>query len=170
MRRCLMGLIVVIAGVGTLLAPSASAVDAPTGHLGDTLRVNDPDNKFIADVTVVSMDPSDVPPGFGYGPRWPNVRVYRANVVVHPLQVPSPYYLSTIFSFNGVTLTGDAYLPKNTDAPDALQYSLLNAPQGATVAGGVWWDCYRDLPSSVVLVDRKTGFHLAQWNITEALP
>lgn len=86
------------------------------------------------------------------------------------VEAPIGYYLSTVFSFNGVTLTGDAYLPKNTDAPDALQYSLLNAAQGSTVAGGVWCDCYRDLPTSVVLADNKTGMHLAQWNITEALP
>ncbi len=170
MRRCVMGLIATMSAVGALLAPPASAVDTPVGHLGDTLRASDPDHRFIADITVVNMEPSDVPPGFGYGPRWPSVRVYRANVVVRPVQVRSPYYLSTIFSFNGVTLTGDSYLPKNTDAPDALQYSLQNAPQGATVTGGVWWDCYRDLPTSVVLVDRPTGFHLAQWDITEALP
>lgn len=170
MHHRLIGLIATTAAVGAVLAPPAWAVDAPVGHLGDTLRVTETDNKFIADVTVVSVEPSDVPPAFGYGPRWPNVRVDRGNVVVRPLQVPSPYYLSTVLSFNGVTLTGDAYVPKNTDAPDALQYSLLNAPSGSTVAGGVWWDCYRDLPSSVVLADKRTGMHLAQWNITDALP
>ena len=116
------------------------------------------------------MEPSDVPPAWGYPPRWPHQRVYRASVVVRPVQVPSPYYLSEIVTFNGVTLTGDSYVPRNSDAPDALQYSLLNAPQGSTVAGNVFWDCYRDLPNSVVLIDRKTGFHLAQWDITEALP
>ncbi len=30
------------------------------------------------------------------------------------------------------------------------------------VHGGVWWDCYRDLVSNVVLVDKETGIHLAQ--------
>lgn len=170
MRRCAMGLIAAIATAGALLAPPASAVDAPIGHIGDTLRVNDAESNFIADVTVVDIEPSDVPPGFGYGPRWPHSRVFRSNVVVRPVQVPNPYYLSTVMSFNGVTLTGDSYRPRNTDAPDALQYSLLNAPQGATVAGGVFWDCYRDLPNSVVLVDSKTSLHLAQWDITQALP
>lgn len=170
MRRCLMGLIAMMATVGALLAPPAYAVDIPIGHLGDTLRVNDTDAGFVADVTVVSVEPSDVPPGFGYPPRWPHQRVYRANVVVHPVQVPNPYYLSTVASFNGVTLTGDSYLPRNSDAPDALEYALLNAPQGSTVAGGVFWDCYRDIPASVVLIDRRTGFHLAQWNLTDALP
>ena len=61
-------------------------------------------------------------------------------------------------SFRGVTQTGDQYVPRNTDAPDALQYALLNAPRGATVSGGVWWDCYRDLVTNVVLIDAKTGF------------
>ena len=170
MRRCLTGLILAMAVLGAVSAAPASAVQTPVGHLGDTLRVTDPDNKFVADITVADMAPSDVPPGFGYGPRWPHSRVYRANVVVRPLQMPNPYYLATVASFNGVTLTGDSYLPKNTDAPDALQYALQNAPQGSTVAGGVFWDCYRDLPSSVVLIDRRTGYHLAQWDITEALP
>ncbi|MBV9638240.1 MAG: DUF1942 domain-containing protein [Mycobacteriaceae bacterium] len=170
MRRCLMGLIATPATLAALLAPPASAVQAPVGHIGDTLRVNDTDSNFIADVTVVDMEPSDVPPAFGYGPRWPHQRIYRASVVVRPVQVPNPYYLATVMSFNGVTLTGDAYVPRNTDAPDALQYSLLNAPQGATVAGDVFWDCYRDLPNSVVLIDRKTNFRVAQWDITQDLP
>jgi len=73
--------------------------------------------------------------------------------------------LGISFIFKGVTPTGDAYEPRNTDAPDALQYAMQNVPAGATVAGGVWWDCYRDLVSNVVLVDRKTGIHLAQWNV-----
>jgi hypothetical protein len=55
--------------------------------------------------------------------------------------------------------------PRNSDAPDALQYAIQNVPAGATVNGGVWWDCYRDLVSNVVLVDKVTGFHLAQWNL-----
>lgn len=168
MRRWLIGVIATIAAAGGLLTPPASAVEAPIGRIGDTLRVDD--NGVIADVTVVGVDPSDVPPGWGYPPRWPHQRVYRANVVVRPVQVPSPYHLATIFQFNGVTLTGDSYVPRNNDAPDALQYALLNAPQGSTVAGGVWWDCYRDLVSSVVLNDAKSGVRLAQWNLTDALP
>jgi hypothetical protein len=48
---------------------------------------------------------------------------------------------------------GDAYEPRNSDAPDALQHAMLNVPAGATVSGGVWWDCYRDLVSNVVLVE-----------------
>ena len=39
----------------------------------------------------------------------------------------------------------DAYTPKNTDALDALQYALQNAPPGATVNGAVYWQMYRAL-------------------------
>lgn len=79
--------------------------------------------------------------------------------------MPAPYAIGLAFSFKGVTPTGDAYEPRNSDAPDALQYAMLNVPAGATVNGGVWWDCYRDLVSNVVLVDKKTDVHLAQWNV-----
>ena len=164
MRRCLTGLIAVTAAGLGLLAPPASAVDAPVGRLGDTLRVHD-NNEVTADVTVVSLEPADVPPGFGYPPRKPHYRVDRANVVVHPLQVPNAYFMNTTFTFNAVTQTGDGYLPRNNDAPDALQYALLNAPAGSTVAGGVWWDCYRDLPSTIALLDSRTGAQLAQWDV-----
>ena len=61
--------------------------------------------------------------------------------------------------------TGDSYEPRNTDAPDALNAALTNAPAGSTVSGGVWWDCYRDLIANVVLLDKITGQHLAQWNV-----
>jgi hypothetical protein len=30
----------------------------------------------------------------------------------------------------------------------------------------VWWDVYRDLVTNVVLLDKVTGYHLAQWNLT----
>jgi len=66
------------------------------GHTGDTLRVNDADSDFIADVTVVDIEPSDAPPGFGYRPRRPHARVFRSNVVVRPVRVPNPYYLTTV--------------------------------------------------------------------------
>jgi hypothetical protein len=29
----------------------------------------------------------------------------------------------------------------------------------------VYWDCYRDLVTNVVLIDKKTGVRLAQWNM-----
>jgi hypothetical protein len=73
--------------------------------------------------------------------------------------------MAKAFSFNGVTPYADAYAPKNTDAPDELQYALRNAPPGATLNGAVYWQVYRALVTNVVLLDRQTGEHLAQWNI-----
>jgi hypothetical protein len=118
-----------------------------------------------ADVTVHDILPSDVPPGFGYPPRAPRYQVYRANVTIHVVRTPAPHAVGIAFVFKGVTPTGDADEPRNSDAPDALHYAMLNMPAGATANGGVWWDCYRDLVSNVVLVDKKPGYHLAQWNV-----
>ncbi len=148
---------------GAVLATPATAIDAPIGRLGETLRVEF--KGIVADVTVHDILPSDVPPGFGYPPRAPRYQVYRANVTIRAVEMPVPYAIGVSFVFKGVTPTGDAYEPRNSDAPDALQYAMLNVPAGATVNGGVWWDCYRDLVSNVVLVDKVTGFHLAQWNV-----
>jgi hypothetical protein len=163
MRRLIVLLLAALTASGAVLATPAAAVESPIGQLGDTLRVEL--EGVIADVTVVDIQPSDVPPGFGYPPRAPRYQVYRANVVIHAVKMPVPYALGISFIFKGVTPTGDTYEPRNSDAPDALQYVMQNVPAGATVAGGVWWDCYRDLVSNVVLVDRKTGVHLAQWNV-----
>ena len=116
-------------------------------------------------MTVTAVVPSDVPPGFGYPPHSPRQQLYSTTVAVHAVAVPNPSVMATMFSFRGVTPTGDAYLPRNTDAPDALQYALQNAPQGSTVGGRVFWDCYRDLVSTVVLINPRTGEHLAQWNL-----
>ena len=163
MRRWIALLIAAMAAAAGFMAAPASAANAPIGRLGDTLRIQF--EGLVADITVVSLEPSEVPPGFGYPPRAPRYQVWRANVVVHPIQVPTPYAQAITYQFRGVTATGDAYEPRNSDAPDALQAALLNAPAGSTVAGGVWWDCYRDLVSNVVLVDKITGEHLAQWNL-----
>jgi hypothetical protein len=84
---------------------------------------------------------------------------------VHVIQAPNPLITSIAFAFDGVTPYGDAYAPKNTDAPDALQYALKNAPPGATVDGAVYWQVYRDLVTNVILLNPQTGTHLAQWNI-----
>lgn len=162
MRRWLVGLFTPVI-VAVLLASPASAVDTPIGRLGETLRVTD--GSIVTDVTLVNVLPSDVPAGFGFPPRWPRQEVWRAQITITAVSVPSAASMATKFSFRGVTQTGDAYVSRNTDEPDALQYALLNAPQGATVSGGVWWDVYRDLVSNVVLIDAKTGYHLAQWNL-----
>jgi hypothetical protein len=164
MRRWFVLLIVAMAVVAGFIAAPASAAPTPIGRLGETLQI-----KFkglVADVTVVSLAPSPIPPGFGYPPRPPRHEVWRAQVVVHPIQVPTPYAQAITYQFRGVTATGDAYEPRNTDAPDALQLALTNAPAGSTVSGGVWWDCYRDLITNVVLIDKISGLHLAQWNVS----
>jgi hypothetical protein len=163
MRGWFVELLAVLVIAAAFVAPSASAVDAAIGRIGDTLRVTD--DNIVADVTVINVLPSDIPPGWGYPPRWPRSQVWRAQIAVAAVDVPTSHSMAPKFVFHGVTQTGDSYVARNTDAPDALQYALLNAPQGATVVGGVWWDCYRDLVSNVVLMDAKTGYHLAQWNL-----
>jgi hypothetical protein len=169
MRRWFVLLIAVTATAAGLTAGSAQAAPAesapsPIGRLGETLQV-----KFkglVANVTVNSLAPSPIPPGFGYPPRAPRYEVWRAQITVNPVQVPTPYAQAITYQFRGVTATGDSYEPRNTDAPDSLALALTNAPAGSTVSGGVWWDCYRDLISNVVLLDKISGQHLAQWNVS----
>lgn len=43
--------------------------------------------------------------------------------------------------------------------------ALTNAPAGSIVRGGVYREAYRDPVSTVVLLDKKTGYHLARWNL-----
>jgi hypothetical protein len=164
MRRWFVLLIASMVAVAGFMAAPASAAPTPIGRLGETLQI-----KFkglVADITVNSLAPSPIPPGFGYPPRAPRYEVWRGQITVHPIQVPTPYAQAITYQFRGVTATGDAYEPRNTDAPDALQYALNNAPAGSTVSGGVWWDCYRDLITNVVLIDKVTGLRLAQWNVS----
>ncbi|MBO0676936.1 hypothetical protein JRC04_05625 [Mycolicibacterium sp. S2-37] len=161
--RWFLMLLATLAVAAGVTASPASAVDSPIGRMGEQLRVTF--EGLVADVTVLSVEPSPIPPGFGYPPRPPRNQVWRANVMVKPVRVPVPYAMAITFQFRGVTPTGDSYEPRNSDAPDALATLLQNAPAGSTVTGGVWWDCYRDLVSNVVLVDKLTGRHLAQWNL-----
>lgn len=168
MRRWLIVLtallpILALAAPSAHAAPAETTVATPIGRIGDTLRVRSGD--LIADITVVSVTPSEIPPGWGYPPRPPREQVWRANIVVQAVQVPTPSAMTVSFQFRGVTPTGDAYEPRANDDPADLRTALANAPQGATVAGAVFWDCYRDLVSHVVLIDKKSGFHLAQWNL-----
>src|ERR1700739_1686598 len=150
-------------------APSARAGDAPIGHIGDTLRVDT--GTYIADVTVSSLAPCEPPPGFGYTrsgvpvKSFPGSTVDRADVTVRAIRVPNPFIMATTFSFDGVTPFADAYTPRASDATDELATGLVDAPNGAIVRGGVYWDAYRDPVSTVVLLDKKTGYHLAQWNL-----
>jgi hypothetical protein len=166
MRRCFVVLIAMLAVLAGFVAPPASA-DTTIGNLGDTLRVNF--KGIVADVTVHDVLPVDPPPP-GYiatgSPRWINQGgPWKALVTIHVIQAPTPFAMAKDFAFDGVTPYADAYLPKNTDAPDELQYALRNAPPGATVNGAVYWQVYRALVTNVVLLNRQSGEHLAQWNL-----
>lgn len=169
MHRWLVLLIVFIAA-GFVAAPHASAGDTPIGRLGDTLRVDT--GSITADITVSNVIPVPPPPGFGFqragNPLYGSPlddQVWRADVAIHPIKTPTPFQMAINFTFDGVTPLGDAYKSRPSDAPDALDYALANAPAGASVRGGVYWDVYRDLVSNVILLDKKTGAHLAQWNL-----
>ncbi len=83
----------------------------------------------------------------------------------HDQVAPNPYQMVTDFTFDGVTPFADAYTSRPSDAPDQLDNALANARAGAIVRGGVYWDAYRDAVSNVVLLDKKTGVHLAEWNL-----
>ena len=162
MRRWIVLVIATLAALGGVIAPPASAAVIPIGRLGDTLRVTF--EGLIADVSVNNIVPSAPPPGFGYPPRAPRYQVFRADVTITPVRLPTPYAMAITFAFRGVTPTADAYEPRNSDAPDALQHMMQRAQVGQAFTGGVWWDCYRDLVSKVVLIDKITGLRLAQWN------
>jgi hypothetical protein len=174
MHRWLIVLSALLVAFGGILSvdaaiPRARAGDAPIGHLGDTLRVDT--GTYVADVTVTSVAPCDPPPGFGYTrsgvpiKSFPTSVVNRADVTVRAVRVPNSFIMATTFSFDGVTPFADAYKPRTSDAPDALDNVLVNAPQGAVVRGAVYWDAYRDPVSVIVLLDRKSGEHLAQWTL-----
>jgi hypothetical protein len=168
MHRWLVVLSTLLAAAAGLAAPRAWAGDAPIGHIGDTLRVDT--GTYVADVTVSGVSPCDPPPGFGYTREgtfrgFPGSAVERADVTIRAVRVPNPYIMATEFSFDGVTPFADAYKPRPSDAPDALDNVLVNAPNGAVVRGEVYWDAYRDPVATVVLLDKKTGYHLAQWNL-----
>lgn len=163
MRRWLVLLTATLATLAGVMAPPASAAGIPIGRLGDVLRVEF--KGLVADVSVNNIVPTPPPPGFGYPPRAPRNQVFRADVTITPVQLPTPYAMGITFAFRGVTPTGDAYEPRNSDAPDALQNMMASARVGQTMTGGVWWDCYRDLVSNVVLLDKLTGLRLAQWNV-----
>ncbi len=156
----------VVAATALMAPPAASADATPIGNIGETLRVDD--NGIVADVTVHDVLASEVPPGWGWNgsPRWrAQGSPWRAPVTVTTISAPNPYAMALAFTFNGVTPYADAYAPKHTDAPNRLEAALRNAPPGATVNGDVYWDVYRALVTNVVLINTRTGKHLAQWNL-----
>lgn len=156
----------VVAIAAFVAPPAASAEGTPIGGLGQTLRVDF--NGIVADVTVHDVLASDVPPGWGWNgsPRWrAQGSPWRAPVTISTISAPNPYAMALAFTFVGVTPYADAYASKHTDAPDALENMLRNAPPGSTVNGDVYWDVYRALVTNVVLINPQTGKHLAQWNL-----
>ncbi|MGV9797176.1 hypothetical protein ACWDTP_03850 [Mycobacterium sp. NPDC003449] len=167
MRRWLVFLVSVLTAFAGVAAPQAAAAGGtPIGRIGDTLRVDF--EGVVADVTVHDVLASEVPPGWGWNgsPRWrAQGSPWRAPVTVTTIKAPNPYAMALGFAFNGVTPYADAYAPKHTDAPNALEAALRNAPPGATVNGDVYWDVYRALVTNVVLINPQTGTHLAQWNL-----
>ncbi len=166
MRRWLVLVIATLAMAATVSAPPALAAGTAIGNLGDTLRVQT--SEIIADVTVHDVLPTAPPPGYSPNgsPRWINEGgPWRATITVHAVKTPNPYAMALKFAFDGVTPYADAYAPKHTDAPDSLAAALHNAPAGSTVNGAVYWQVYRALVTNVVLLDAKSGEHLAQWNI-----
>ena len=167
MRRWFVLLVAVLAAVAGFVAPPASAEGTPIGSLGDTLRVEF--KGIVADVTVHDVLPSRGSAGLGLERARragaPKVGRGSAPVTVHTIQAPNPYTMAIAFTFNGVTPYADAYVSKHTDAPDALETALQNAPPGSTVNGAVYWEVYRALVTNVVLLNPQTGKHLAQWNI-----
>ena len=71
------------------------------------------------------------------------------------LVVLDTVFAATLIGLPGAS-AGDAYKSRPSDAPDALDAALTNPPAGSIV---------RDAVSNVVLLDKKTGYHLAQWNL-----
>ncbi len=159
MRRWFVLLVATLAVAAGLTAPPASAEGTPIGNLGDTLRVSF--KGIVADVTVHDVLPVDPPPP-GYvatgSPRWINQGgPWKAPITIHTIQAPNPYAMALAFTFTGVTPYADAYVSKHTDAPDALENALRNAPPGSTVNGAVYWQVYRALVTNVVLLQPPNG-------------
>lgn len=163
--RWLAGLLGALTLLAATLAPSAAA-ETSIGNLGQTLHVDF--KGLVADVTVHNVLPSDEPPGWTWNgsPRWRNQGgPWKADVTVHVISTPNPYWMATGVTFSGVTPYADAYVSKHTDDPNALETKLLNSPAGSTVDGVVYWDVYRGLVTNVVMLNPATGVHMAQWNI-----
>lgn len=121
----------VLAVTALVAPPAASAEGTPIGNLGQTLRVETA-NGIVADVTVHDVLASEVPPGWGWNgsPRWrAQGSPWRAPVTITTIKAPNPYAMALAFTFNGVTPYADAYAPKHTDAPNALEAALRNAPR-----------------------------------------
>ena len=140
--------------------------DTPIGNLGDTLRVEF--KGIVADVTVHDVLPVRCAAGLRLSAASAAlIQVYRANVTIHASRRPIPYAMALVVHLQAASPRPATRTYQGTPMPPTpLQYALQNAPAGATVDGGVCWDCYRDLVTNVVLLDKVTGIHLAQWNLS----
>lgn len=159
MRRVLAMVFGMAMTIGLLAAPAAQAVEAPIGKLGQTLRVEY--NDFAADVTLNGIQPWFLPPGMDPS----RGIIWRADMTVHVVKSPTPFWLSLQLTYSGVTRYGDAYVSEHSDATDALETVLQNAPEGSTVTGAVYFDVYRDPITNVIVRSARTGIHLAQFNL-----
>lgn len=158
-RVCAVLLALLMVPIGVALAPVATAGDAPIGRMGETLRVEYAD--FAADVTLTGISPTGLPPGMDPS----RGIIWRADMTVHVVKSPTPFWLSVYLTYSGVTRYADAYVSEHSDAPDALETVLQNAPPGSTVSGAVYFDVYRDPITNVIVRSAKTGVHLAQFNL-----
>lgn len=159
MRRIMAMLFGVAVTMGLLTAPAAQAVENPIGKLGQTLRLEY--NDIVADVTLNGIQPWFLPPGMDPS----RGIIWRADMTVHVVESPTPFWLSLHLTYSGVTRYGDAYISEHSDATDALETVLQNAPAGSTVTGAVYFDVYRDPITNVIVRSTKTGVHLAQFDL-----
>ena len=89
----------------------------------------------------------------------------RADVTIRAIRVPNPYHHGHRFQLRRGHPVRRRLQAPGLRRPDALDDALVKRRPGAIVRGGVYWDAYRDPVSNVVLLDKKTGYHLAQWNL-----
>ena len=142
--------------------PARAAGDAPIGHIGDTLRVDT--GTYIADVTVSSVAPCDPPPGFGYTrERRSGQKLSRQHRRARRRDRPRGQGAQSVSSWpptSASTESPRSPTPTSREPPmppTRWTPSLGNAPNGAIVRGGVYWDAYRDPVSNVVLLDQQDG-------------
>ena len=68
----------------------------------------------------------------------PTSQLAEYRLTIRAVRVPNSFIMATNFSFDGVTPFADAYQPRASDAPDALDNVIVDAPQGSTVPGEVY--------------------------------
>ena len=104
----------------------------------------------------VPTSPSDVPPGFGYPPRAPATRCIAPTSSFTPSSA-RPVRHGHLVRLQGCHADGRRVRAKEHRCPRRAAVRDAKRARRRNRRGGVWWDCYRDLVSNVVLVDKKTG-------------